>query len=235
MSVNEREAFELRLIEEDDFSDLIETVEFDLVEDFAAGVLPLAEHEQIALWIKASPERSARVLLAQTLHQSSSKRRRSATLWIWWTAALSACVILTISLLLLRRPQPAPSTLASSQVATHAPFTPRQDTILLIAERLRGGNIGSATSYPLHADSSVRLQIMVPPSDGRTPYSATLQGNEPGGASLLHISGITPRGDASAPYLELTLPPRSLPSGKYMLELRSRTDNYQLSFRVKIE
>jgi hypothetical protein len=74
MSADEREAFELRLIEDGVFSDAIEAVEFDLIEDFAAGIFSSAERKQIAVWIAASPERSARVLIAQKLHQSSSKR-----------------------------------------------------------------------------------------------------------------------------------------------------------------
>jgi hypothetical protein len=51
----------------------------------------------------------------------------------------------------------------------------------------------------------------------------------------VHLSRITPQGDASAPYLELTLLPGALRSGEYTLQLRSKTGNYRLSFKVKVE
>jgi len=232
MSVSEREAFELRLIEDGGFSDEIEAVEFDLIEDFAAGISPSAERKQIAAWIEASPERSARVLIAQKLHRSSSKRRKSAS-WMLWIAALSACVALAAVLPFLPGPQPAPS---SSMITRLAPSSPRQNTILLAAERLRGSETTSAaTTYPVYPDSPARLQIMLPPADGRTAYSVILQDNEPGAGPLVHLSSITPQGDASAPYLELTLLPGALRSGEYTLQLRSRKGNYRLSFKVKVE
>jgi hypothetical protein len=235
MSVSEREAFELRLIEDGGFSDEIEAVEFDLIEDFAAGISPSAERKQIAAWIEASPERSARVLIAQKLHRSSSKRQKNAT-WILWIPALSACIALATVLLLLRGPQPAPSATSSSTVTSHAPSSPRQNTILLAAERLRGSETTSAaTTYPVYPDSSTRLQIMLPPADGGTAYSVILQDNAPDSGPLVHLSRVTPQGDASAPYLELTLLPGALRSGEYTLQLRSRTGNYRLSFKVKVE
>jgi hypothetical protein len=235
MSVGEREAFELRLIEDGDFSAEIEAVEFDLIEDFAAGTSPSAERKQIAVWIAASPERSARVLIAQKLHRSSSKRRQSAS-WVLWVAALSTCIALAAALPFLRGPRPAPSATRSSTATRLAPSSPRQNTILLAAERLRGSETTSAaTTYPVYPDSPARIQIMLPPADGRTAYSVILQDNEPGAGPLVRLSGITPRGDASAPYLELTLLPGTLRSGQYTLQLRSSTGNYRLPFKVKVE
>ena len=146
MSVSEREAFELRLIEDGDFSDEIEAVEFDLIEDFAAGIYPSAERKQIAAWIEASPERSAQVLIAQKLHRSSSKRRKSAS-WILWMAALSACIALAVVLPFLQKPQPATP---SGIVTRLAPSSPQENTILLAAQRLRGSETTSATTtYPV--------------------------------------------------------------------------------------
>lgn len=235
MSDQEGEAFELLLIEDHDFSDAIEAAEFDLLEDFAAGVLSPVERRQITAWIDASPKRRARVLLAQALHRSSSKRRWN-TPWIWWATAISTCIALTVAMSFFRPLHSPPTSASSSEAARATSSIVEQDTILLTAERLRGNlKSDSEQTYPIHADRSIRLQVIVPPADRKIAYSVTVQSSAPAEHSPLHFSGVVTQGDPTTPYLEVILPPGSLVSNEYTLNLRSQLGSYRSSFRVKDE
>jgi anti-sigma factor RsiW len=235
MSASDREAFEQRLIEDEEFSNAVEADEFDLVDDYAAGVLPHAERKQISAWIEASPERRARVLIARELHRSSSNPQKSGFSWIWWAAGLAACLTLAAVLPFLRQPQPPPPPASVATVTEPATSIPT-DTILLAAERMRGSRSRNpANTYTVHTGSPTHLQIMIPPSARDSDYMISLQGNAPGSRSPLQFAGVRPQGDTNAPYLELTLPPGTLFFDHYTLELNSPTGSYRLSFNVEVK
>jgi len=234
MAAAEREAFEQRLIAEDQFSEAVENDQFHLLEDYAAGVLVAEDSQLIDAWIADSPEARRLVAIARGLHRAASRRRPGWQLWIGWGVPAAVCAVFAALLLFVhdKRAAQPPISLATSVAPARSV---REDTILLIAERLRGGGRNDRQSYTVHAGDSVRLQIIIPPSGRDAIYSASIRGKRTGLLPPLHPDIVRGTGDAGAPYLEVSLPPGALLSDHYELELHSREGAYWLSFDIVLE
>jgi anti-sigma-K factor RskA len=221
----EREAFELRLMEDEQFSEAIEAEEFDLIDEFAAGKLSASERNRIKGWIEASPELRNRVLIAQRLHHIRPGRRQ----WHWWllgAATATACLLLLIITRTSRHSVPAPT---PSAVAALPARSVQQDTILLAAVRQRGAATAEASAvYIVHPANATRLQILLPPSARSTAYTVQLQNTQP-------MTNIKPQGPADSPYLELTFPPGTLRATGYQITLESVSEHYEIAFRVSVQ
>jgi anti-sigma factor RsiW len=221
----EREAFELRLIEDEEFSQAIEMEEFELIDEYASGSLLPGEQREIKRWVEASPELRARVLITQRLHRTEPSRSH----WYWWLLGVATVTTCLLLLTITRTPSHSIPASTSSTRVTHPVTKPQQDTILLAAVRQRGSaSIGAPAVYTLHPANATRLQILLPPSAQSATYTVQLQDVAP-------ITNIKPQGPADAPYLELTFPPGALYATRYRLSLNSPSEHYELAFQVVIE
>lgn len=222
MPLEEREAFELRLIEDELFSEAIEEEEFDLIDEYAAGTLPSNVRKEIKSWIKSSPELRTRVLIVQRLHSIKPTRKP----WRWWllgTTTVTACFLLLA--IARTKTHSVPSSTPSAS-AVNLTTKNQQDTILLAAVRQRGNaSADTPVVYTVHRTNATRLQILLPPSAQSAAYTVQLQNEQP-------ITEVKPQGPIDSPYLELIFPAGTLHQGHHRIALNSSSERYEIAFRI---
>ncbi len=237
MSAEQRESFEQRMFEDASFSEAIEAVEFDLVEGYADGTLSDTERQQLKAWVDSSAERRAQIRIAQSLRRSVARRRQVRLMkGVGWTSAIAACLILAVSWPLLR----AHRSLLSKAPVTHTTSTlpsiaENEDVILLVVERLRDREKNNrVTTYTIHADARIRLQVILPSGHTEPAYSIRIHPIDGRSKSELYFDGLILQSEKGMTYLDVTLAPESLKSGTYVAEIRSRNLVYSQMFRVEL-
>ena len=245
---HDRDSFERRLLEDDIFSRRLEEAEFELLEEYADATLPPDEHDIVASWIAASPQHNAHIAITSLLrsrataaedHAPRSSNTLRRYLWPLATAASFVCVIAG-SVFWHQQSAPRRNTqLAQVSVATpparsglpvHA-----QDTILLQAQRLRGGTgkVSEVPTFTVHRASPTRLQIIVPRAASGDPYTLELHRfGAPSGGQAIRAADLRAHTEASVPYVELILAPSGLSAGHYVGVLRSLNGSYDLGFSL---
>jgi hypothetical protein len=147
---------------------------------------------------------------------------------------------LLIALPRLHHKQPAVAVIAQLD---HAPgVQPHEaageDTILLQAQRLRGGDTANSTaaSYTLHPRNTTRIQILVPHAPPGTLYSIDLKSTTlPQPSIPIHLDGLAARTVNSLNYVEFSLQPGLLEKGSYEGVLHSGNGSYNLHFSIAPE
>jgi hypothetical protein len=234
---SDRARFEEQLVQDQDFSDAAALCEQDLIDAYALRRLPPEETRAVGLWIEASPDRVERVTFARALLQTTPRGSRRRQIDI--VLAVAACLLVAATLLqmsarlLHRREQTtqlaANSTPLQNKIPTAA--TTKPDIILIAAERTRGEQ--TITTYPVHRDSPVELQIVLPGETARPGYQVRLATSADPTKILLEQSNLESQSMAGQIYLTVTLPPGSLPPATYTAFV-TRQDNTLLStFTVK--
>jgi hypothetical protein len=242
LSVSDRETFDRRLLEDEEFSRQVDEAEFQLVEAYADRTLAPDERAIVDAWITRSPQRHARAAITAALRASAIEastlhlaRRRAGPVWIW-AVAVAACVALLATLPWLHRKPPAPAVVARLNPAPNLqPKATGEDTILLKAQRLRaaGERPGIPVTYRLHVDRATRMQIIVPSAAPPGPYSVDLrQSTTQQAAAPVHLQGLSVNRKNSLSYVEFLLPADSLAKGTYELNLHSLGETYRIQFSV---
>jgi anti-sigma factor RsiW len=229
---SERDAFEQRLLDDEDFSQQISLTEEDLLEDYAGGLLEPATHEALHPWIMNSERRRAKVQLIQAMRLQARKMRAQQMTRRW--LAVAACVLTAVGLAIwhgLRPSTPEPS--VASRVSPPAP--PKPDVILLAAERVRGTNAPVEATYVVHNQTPVSLQVLLSES-AAGPYSleihsATVHSNWP----AIHATNLMPQLASGVSFLEVKLPANRIPTGEYSAAVRSPSGTSISRFRVQSE
>jgi hypothetical protein len=110
---------------------------------------------------------------------------------------------------------------------------PPENTILVIAERLRGAKSSaqSPETYRIREDSPLRLQIVLPSSRLSNSYSVIVRSDQ-NSTLMAQFATVNVQGPAEAPYVEIVLPPHTLPSGEYITDVRTQGDLFRLRFRI---
>jgi hypothetical protein len=230
--------FEEHLLVDQDFSNAAATWEQELIDAYALRRPDTEETRAIRLWIEASPDRVERVAIARALlkatpRQDLRKRQLGAAL------ALAACLVIAATLyfvISLRREQRA----TQQSIATAAPpqnQTPpigvaaKPDVVLIAAERTRGEQ--KTTTYQVHRESPIQLQIVLPGETARTGYQVRVTPATDPNKILLQQNDLEAQSMAGQLYLAITLPPGSLPPAIYIASVSRQGDTLTSTFTLK--
>lgn len=245
MSRDQRDAFEQRMIDDDDFSACIALAEQELLEDYATNTLTANESQTLGPWVQASPRRMEHIRLTRDLLLHSKRHTttnipttkasaRSTQRYLATIGAIAACLFLAAVLFWKLHPHAA--TPLPQNAHLQLPATPPAaitrippDTILLTVERTRGASQPPAT-YTLHAAAPIRLQFMLPASS--KPEAHSLQLRTGSTNSVTHYNNLTLHTIGGMKYLELLLSPNTLPPGSYTAEISGPSGRFISSFRI---
>jgi len=237
LSADERDAFEKRLLEDEFFHRKVEEAEFLLLEAYAEGALPAPVHDRVAAWVASSPHHRRQVEITRSLRRLSAADKTgpsSSRLRLWAVAAAVGIAAVSLFPLLLRRhtPPPALQLTATNSVAP-LPLTAREDTILLVAERLRGAKPAEPSTFQVHAQSAVRLQIIIRSAHATDVYAMDLRGDGTS-APAMHFNALKLQGTPTARFLEVTIPPHTLEPGSYVAEITAPSERFSIPFRAAL-
>jgi len=233
----QREGFEQRLLNEDAFSEQIHYAQQELLEDYAAGALSAVHRKQLGPWILSSSGRRQHVqLTSDLLYRARHSRAIAVRLALAITAA---CVLLFWGLRSLHPlqyfhgappppaahvNQPPPTFIAPGERSTledpasiasaDAPTAIQPVVVQLVPEHVRGESLPTVIySYTIPAPSPILLQILVP-SDSGCEYSVTIHA-ETAAVADRHIERVACVTVRDSQYVDVDLPPGSLPPGQY--------------------
>lgn len=235
LSPEERESFDRRVLEDEFFSQQIEELQFQLVDEYVAGSLPEPLRHAVGAWIASSEHWKQHAEITRALvklSSSSADRRALRRVATTVAAAIFVTAAITYSWVRLHRTNSAPRTVATVAVNAQHPAAHRPDTVLLIAERLRSVTPSDTKPlvYRVHRDTPVRLQVVLPPSHTSNDYAVALRQEQTG--QLTNLPRTTVQGPTQAPFLELMLPPNTLKAGNYTAQVSAPNDSYQLRFQI---
>jgi hypothetical protein len=234
---SDRARFEEQLLEDQDFSDAAALCEQDLIDAYALHRLPSDENRAVGLWIEASPDRVERVTFARALLQTTPRGSRRRQIDI--VLAIAACLLVTATLfqmtarLLHRKHQTTQLAANSTPAQNKTPTTPasKPDIILLAAERTRGEQ--KIMTYPVHRESPVELQIVLPGQTVRSGYQVRLATSADPTKTLLQQNNLEAQSMTGQLYLTVTLPPGSLPPATYTASVTKQDNTLLSTFTLK--
>jgi hypothetical protein len=237
LAAAERDAFEERLLADEEFSQLAVLVEQDVLEDYATDSLISTEQESLRPWIMASARRREHVQVTRLLLQNSRRKFQTRkSVWLWLAAA--ACIAFS-AMLFVHPHVPSPILTASSKPSqiSPEPIAPQANVILLVAERLRGSATQNESVYALRLQAPTRIQVILPSADNEARYTLLLRltENDHSLQDIVRVGGLAVRNVSGERYIETTLPPGHLRPGTYIAEVRSSDGNYAVSFRVSAQ
>jgi hypothetical protein len=232
----ERDAFETRLLAEQDLSDAVAMLEYELLDELAAGTLREDERRTVADWAQGSEARRRRVAVSGLLRQRKIAQSRrpgwKAAGFLLMAASLAVAVVLVVwrQESALHRPNGGQSTSQTVQTASAAPAPVRPDTILLVAERLRGTEEAPVV-YRLHRDTPLRVQVIVPPSSEDQSYSLKISrvGDR---QFVLERDKVTPTVVGGLRFVDVLFPANALDAGSYVAVLRAGSGAWTSKFSV---
>ncbi len=223
MSEDKRTAFESRLLGDQEFSDAVAVCEQDLIDAYASETLDQDQMRSIQPWIESSPGRIQRVEIARALLVRRPQRiRREQRLA--GILALAACALIGLGITLNQAGKPNSKPIqdgkAVAAVPTPGETAPRAstpvkpDVILVVAERIRGEQ--PITTYQIHRDIPVQLQIVLMSGAAHATYAATVTSSRTQ-RIVFAEKGLKTQEKNRQSYLDVTLPAGSLPAATYNL------------------
>jgi hypothetical protein len=230
-------AFEERLLEDEEFSRQTAELEDDILEDYAAGSLSPAEQESLRPWIMASPWRREQVQVTRLLLQNSRRKLQTRmSAWLWLTAA--ACIISAAVLFVRHRvPSAVPTASSKPGEVSPLPVSPKANVILLVAERLRGSATEKESMFVVHPNAPTRIQVLLPGAENGMRYSVLLHSidDDRSRHALVRVDDLAAQIASGERYIETTLPPGRLPPGAYLAEVKSREGSFAVRFRIRAQ
>ena len=240
---SERAEFEERLLADQEFSDAAAVCEQELVDAYALRQLNADEMEELRDWIEASADRTQRVKMARALLLPRPQRIRSNPR-VAIILAVAACVLVAITLPLMHRAAQKDATSVSQAPAPNAMPSPsaippsvaipsaiKPDVILLAAERVRGEQ--QIASYQVHRNAPVQLQVLLSGETARSGYSLQVTPLEGPRRILLEKTGLPAQSVNGQLYLNVTLPPGSLPPATYTASVSRHGETLTSQFTLK--
>lgn len=237
LSVDQREAFEARVLEDEFFSQRVEEARFALLEAYAEGSLPRNIHERIAPWAASTDYARQYLGITRSLERlSSATQRRGMRSGTFWLIAIAVGLFLAVvsSTFLRLRTVPTPTVAKLEARHRQLPLPATQDNIiLLVAQRLRGAGPSAEppATYRIHAGTPLRIQIILPASYTSNTYSVVVK-DQPNSAPVARFTGVNVQGPIQARYVEVNLPAHTLQSGKYLADVDAPGDHYDVAFFV---
>jgi hypothetical protein len=235
----ERAEFEERLLADQEFSDAAAVCEQELIDAYALQQLNADDMEGLRPWVEASPQRMQRVEIARALllprpQKIRAKQRMAVIL------AIAACVLAAVTLHVTHRPvQSVPQTSATNGGQSHGangpsvalPTDTKSDVILLVAERTRGDQ--QIANYQVHRAAAVQLQVMLSGETAHSGYTLQVVPVEGPRHILLEKKALQAQSMNGQLYLNVTLPPGSLPPATYAASVSRGGETLVSHFTLK--
>lgn len=250
----QREGFERRLLDDDAFSEQIYQAQHELLEDYADGALSSVHRKQLRPWVVSSSGRRKHVqLTADLLYRA----RRSRAIVVRVAVGIgAACVLLIVGIRLLHPLQyfrgapppptthvdrpPPPNFTAPSEpspledptrfASADAPGTIQPRVVRLVPEHVSGESPTAVSSYAIPAAAPLLLRILVPSGSG-CAYSVTIH-PETAAIADRHIERVACVAVHDSQYVDVDLPPGSLPPGQYTVRLSGAEGSLMVRFIV---
>jgi hypothetical protein len=232
MPADERDLFERRLLEEDEFSEQIALAEQDLLDDYAAGTLSSKQNDKLDSWVLSSDRRREHVRLTRALLLRSQLSSRKSHIRYWpFAAAVAACLLVSIGIVWLypRHHQPIAVTADVHQPKLAIPIRP--DVILLSSERVRGAT--QEATYEIHSGSPITLQVVLPSKSNGSVFALLIR-SERKQDEPLRYEGLVQHQMGDISYVEVALPAGTLPAGHYTAQLTTPNGPLTALFHVVI-
>jgi hypothetical protein len=236
--------FEEQLLEDQEFSDAAAVSEQELIDAYALRRLDSEQTRAVALWIEASPERVERVALARAILRAAPQRGLRGR-QIGAALAAAACVLVAATLYLVstrtfhheQKPTQLPAANSAPPI-DQAPATgsapsrtEKPDVVLIAAERIRSPQ--KAATYEVHRAAPIQLQVLLPGETAHDGYQVRLSPLDHQDKVLLQQNNLEAQSLAGQLYLNITLPPGSLPPATYTASVSRHGDTRASTFTVK--
>jgi hypothetical protein len=251
----QRDDFEQRLLDNDAFSEQIYQAQQELLEDYADGALSSVHRKQLGPWIFRSSGRRQHVqLTADLLYRG---RRAKTIVRRLYLGIFAACVLLFVGLGVMHplryfrdAPQtsaaahaslPPPNFATSSEpsgfesapnIANPAASAPIRAMILrLVPEHVHGESQPAISSaFAIKADAPILLQMLVHSGSG-CEYSVTIHA-ETAAIPDRHLERVACVAIGDTQYVDVDLPPGTLPPGPYTVRLSGANGDLMTRFIV---
>ena len=255
MPETQRDDFERRLLDEDAFSEEIYQAQQELLEDYADDALSSVHRKQLNSWVFSSSNRRRNVQLTADLLYRGRRAKRIA---MWLYAGVFAAIVLLFVGLRLMHPTryfrratevpaehanlPMPDFAAPPSGAVSFDDPPRIGSsgassairpmiVRLVSERMHGDMQSSLPSvFTIRADAPILLQILVSSGSG-CAYSVAIHAETAAvpDRHREHVACVTVEG---AQFVDVDLPPGTLPPGAYLVRLSGPEGDLAVRFIV---
>jgi hypothetical protein len=234
LSPEDRDAFERRQLTDELFSAQVENARFLLLESYSEGSLEPEAERQIRNWVAQSPHAQTEVAIGRTLRQIAARKEPSRNLRraLWILVPLAACLLIAVLIPVFRNQRgSAPAVTMAVNHPAPSPVGPQpEQTIVLVAQRLRGGS-PSPGSYRLRPGLAARLQIVLPASHSADQYSVRVD-RVGASAPVAQFAHIPVQGTTPALFVEIRLPLGALSMGNYTVAVTAPGDSFRIAFRI---
>lgn len=230
MTENERASLEEMLIANQEFSDAAATCEQEMIDSCAAEILPYEESTAVGEWIAASPRRTQRLRMAQSLLKAKQGKARAGRRTM--ILAIAACLLVIAGLSaarfeLARRELSESSVASSTGQSVSSPgriaSSPREPiataTLLLVAERSRGTL--PVPSYKIRQDIPLHLEILLNGGAVSGAYDLTIESLDRPRKLMLERHNLNSRQSAGHTFVDAMFAAGSLPVGTYQASVSS--------------
>jgi|SRR5579871_581070 len=249
----QRDDFERRLLDDDVFSEEIYQAQQELLEDYADDALSSVHRKQLNSWVFCSSSRRQNVQLTADLLYRGRRAKRIA-IWLY-AGAFAAIVLLFVGLRLMhptryfRKATEAPAEHANLPMPDFAappsgavsfddpprigssggPSAIRPMIVRLVSERLHG-ELQSSSVFTIREDAPVLLQILVSSGSG-CAYNVAIHAETAAvpDRHREHVACVTVEG---AQFVDVDLPPGTLPPGAYFVRLSGSEGDLAVRFIV---
>lgn len=232
----EAQAFEGRLLDDQEFSDAAAVCEQELIDDYSAGEVNDADKAVLQGWVEVSPRRLQRVQFARAFMAARSRcpQKGSGIGFVVPIAAMIAGLTVVMWMAgrsLRERAGPAPNAVKRSDAAAESAavakrndlIAPADQVILVIAERMRGAQRSQVIS---HNNSAETLRVLLPEGASNDPYRLQMADMRDRHNVVIDESGLRPSVTGGRMYLVVSVRKGSLTPGSYEVTVSSKEDSF---------
>ena len=216
---DEREAVQRRILEEEDFFQLVAHTETDLIDAYVRKDLPEARLERIEQRLLQTPRNQERLRFAQALQARTlrSRSQSSTAVGKWWLgiAAVLAAALIGWTIWERQGVDPPPEALRSRPAALETLRLSLSGRALRGQEEVQQARLSESVG-------TLELRLRLDPADAHDRYHATVQ--SPEGETLESLQGLQASGDPQGRFVALTLSAPPLAEGRYEVELQGQDD-----------
>jgi hypothetical protein len=232
MDEAEREAFELRSLEERSLSDTIAAVENDLRDAYLAGSLGTDDRDAFERCLLATPEQRERLEVARAFRTVIAGARLRRPIFSWTSMAIAAALAAVVTTAILFAPRhgdpvedairvarsprtvaPPPVDVATASAVTDPASAPRNTSpvVILTLSALTTRGSSATPSARLAEGATLRLVIALQPGDDEfASYGLAVQ--TAAGTAVVARAGVPL---SAGPAVELEIPAAELSAGEY--------------------
>lgn len=228
LPADEIDAFEQRLLSDQEFADRIAEARYDLLDAYAAGELDASTRQRVAKALLQNPRGSVGLAVAQKLQgtrvASKEPTRQPNAGWtigrkrVW--IPIAAAIALAIAGTLYVRHQKTPSTSVAgiqNPQPSHAPGRSEAAFVLLLEPQVTRGAGQPRTVVLPPQMASVEVQLVLGAQEHAGPYQVVLKSQQ--GQQIASLGNLQPRSLGQTRFLQVSIPARLVPSGNYHFDV----------------